>query len=132
MNYEELLNEAFSKMVKRETKDRFNPPQAEIEYVSNKTIIKNFSDIADYLKRDVKHFARYMMNSLATLGEIKGKSLILYSKIRKEQLLDRINSYIKNYVMCRFCNEPDTKLEKEDRIYFIKCDACGARYAIEK
>ncbi|MFH7880617.1 MAG: translation initiation factor IF-2 subunit beta [Candidatus Aenigmatarchaeota archaeon] len=132
MNYEDLLNEAFSKMVKKESKDRFNPPQPEIEYVSDKTVIKNFVDISEYIKRDVRHFSRYMMKSLATVGEIKGKSLILFSKIRKEQIVDRINAYIKNYVICKFCKEPDTKLEKEGRIYFIECDACGGKYAVEK
>lgn len=132
MNYEELLEEAFKKIVKRESRERFNPPSPEIEILSDKTIIKNFVDISNYIKRDIKHFSRYMMKSLASSGEIKGKQLILFSKLKKEQVLERINTYIKNFVICRFCNEPDTKLEKDERIYFLKCDACGARYAVEK
>lgn len=132
MNYEKLLEEAFEKIVKKESKDRFSPPIAEIEVMGGKTIIKNFIKIAEYLKRDIKHFSKYLMKTLASSGEISGEALILFSKIRKDQVIDKINMYIRNYVICKFCKEPDTKLEKEDRIYFIKCDACGARYVVEE
>jgi len=132
MNYEQLLDEALKRIVKKESKERFNPPQPDIEYQANKTIIKNFGDIASYIKRDIKHFSRYLVKSLAAVGEIKGKSLVISSRVRKELIEDKINSYIKSYVICKFCKEPDTKLVKEGRIFFIVCEACGAKYGIEK
>jgi len=132
MNYEELLEEAFKKISKKETKDRFSPPAPEIEVSSNKTVIKNFGSIASYLKRDPKHFSKYLMKSLASSGEIQGEELVLFSKLKKDQVVEKINSYIKNFVICKFCKNPDTKLEKQDRIYFIKCEACGASYAVEE
>jgi len=131
MNYEELLEEAFKKIVKKETKERFQIPQIEGELQGTRFIVKNFKKIADYLKRDPKHLAKYLMPSLATSGSIEGEALILNTKVRREIVQQKLEEYIKKYVFCKVCGEPDTKLIKEDRIYFIQCEACGARYAVK-
>ena len=128
MNYEEMLEEAFKKIVKKESRDRFQIPQIEGEVQGSRFIVKNFKKIAEYLKRDPKHLAKQLLLSLATSGSIDGESLVINSKVKKEMVQKKLEEYIKKYVMCKICNEPDTKLIKEDRIYFIQCDACGARY----
>jgi len=129
MNYEELLEEAFKKIVKRETKDRFQIPQIEGELQGARFVIKNFKKIADYLKRDPKHLAKCLLLSLASSGSMEGETLVLNLKARKEAVQQKLEEYIKKYVFCKICGEPDTRLVKEGRIYFIQCDACGARYA---
>jgi len=129
MNYEELLEEAFKKIVKKETKDRFQIPQVEGEIQGTRFVIKNFKKIADYLKRDSKHLAKYLLLSLASSGGIEGEALILNLRARKEAVQQKLEEYIKKYVFCKICGEPDTRLVKEGRIYFIECDACGAKYA---
>ncbi|MCS7093572.1 MAG: translation initiation factor IF-2 subunit beta [Candidatus Aenigmarchaeota archaeon] len=131
MKYEELLDEAFKKITKKESGDRFSPPQPEIEIEGEKTLVKNFLKIAEYIKRDPKHFSKYLMKSLASSGEINNGVLVFFSKLKREQITNRIEAYIKSYVICKFCKEPDTKLEKKDRIYIIKCEACGATYGAE-
>jgi translation initiation factor 2 subunit 2 len=131
MNYEELLEEAFKKIVKKETKDRFQIPQIEGEMQGARFIVRNFKKIADYLKRDPKHLAKYLMLSLATSGSIEGETLVLNTKVRRDIVQQKLEEYIRKYVFCKVCGEPDTKLIKEDRIYFIQCDACGARYAVK-
>jgi translation initiation factor 2 subunit 2 len=131
MNYEELLEEAFKKIVKKETKDRFQIPQIEGEMQGTRFIVRNFKKIADYLKRDPKHLAKYLMLSLATSGSIEGETLVLNTKVRRDVVQQKLEEYIRKYVFCKVCGEPDTKLIKEDRIYFIQCDACGARYAVK-
>jgi len=128
MNYEEMLEEAFKKIVKKESRDRFQIPQIEGEVQGSRFIVKNFKKIAEYLKRDPKHLAKQLLLSLAASGSIEGESLVINSKVKKEMVQKKLEEYIKKYVMCKICNEPDTKLIKEDRIYFIQCDACGARY----
>ena len=35
--------------------------------------------------------------------------------------------YLKDYVECPTCKSPDTKIEKEKRIAFLICEACGAK-----
>jgi translation initiation factor 2 subunit 2 len=131
MNYEELLEEAFKKIVKKETKDRFQIPQIEGEMHGTRFIVRNFKKIADYLKRDPKHLAKYLMLSLATSGSIEGETLVLNTKVRRDIVQKKLEEYIRKYVFCKVCGEPDTKLIKEDRIYLIQCDACGARYAVK-
>jgi translation initiation factor 2 subunit 2 len=131
MNYEELLEEAFKKIVKKETKDRFQIPQIEGEMQGTRFIVRNFKKISDYLKRDQKHLAKYLMLSLATSGSIDGETLVLNTKVRRDIVRQKLEEYIRKYVFCKVCGEPDTKLIKEDRIYFIQCDACGARYAVK-
>jgi len=131
MNYEELLEEAFKRIVKKETRERFQIPQIEGELQGTRLIVKNFKKIADYLKRDPKHLAKYLMLSLATSGSIEEDALVLNTKVRREIVQQKLEEYIKKYVFCKVCGEPDTKLIKEDRIYFIQCEACGARYAVK-
>ncbi|MDT7859048.1 MAG: translation initiation factor IF-2 subunit beta [Candidatus Aenigmarchaeota archaeon] len=131
MEYEEMLEEALKKIVKKETKERFQIPQIESEIQGPKFIIKNFKKIAEYIKRDPKHFAKFLMLSLASSGSIEGETLVLNSKLKREVVQQKVEEYIKRYVFCKVCNEPDTKLIKEDRIYFIRCEACGASYAVK-
>ena len=35
------------------------------------------------------------------------------------------------YVECPTCQSPDTKVEKENRISFLICEACGAKSTIK-
>lgn len=131
MNYEELLEEALKKIVKKEVKERFQIPQIEGELQGERFIVKNFKKIAEVLKRDPKHLAKYLMISFAASGSIEGEALILNSKLKRDAIQQKLEEYIKKYVFCKVCKEPDTRLVKEGRIYFIYCDACGARYAVK-
>ena len=45
-------------------------------------------------------------------------------------LLDCLE-YLKDYVECPTCQSPDTKVEKENRISFLICEACGAKSTIK-
>ena len=129
MEYEELLNKAFEKLPKKvEEKKRFEIPSAISEIQGNKTLIKNFSDMLMILRRDANHFSKFLMKELATPGTIQGSTLILQRKVPCEMLQEKIKSYVKEFVYCKECGEPDTRLIKEERITTLKCDACGARY----
>lgn len=130
MEYEQLLEKALEKVEKRRTKGRFEIPKVEIEVYGNKTIITNFSKISNYLRRDKKSLAKYLMKNLAVPGTVQGDFLILQSRIQKEAIQKKLNSYVKNFVICKVCGSPDTRLIKEGRVLFLKCDACGAKYPV--
>ena len=132
MNYEEMLEEALSKIERKETKQRFQKPVVQSIVQSNKTIIKNFGKIADYLRRDRKHLAKYLMQNLAAPGVIQGDSLILNSRISSTIIQKKLDNYIKDYVICKVCGSADTRLEKEGRILYLRCEACGAKYPVFK
>jgi translation initiation factor 2 subunit 2 len=131
MNYEELLKRAMEKLPKKvEGEKRFVVPGVEFDFSGTKTIFKNFGAILNVLRRDADHLAKYLFKELATPGSIEGNTLIFQRKLPRGILQDKVNSYIKEFVYCKVCGEPDTKLVKEDRITFIKCEACGAKYPV--
>ena len=127
-SYEKLLQSAIEKMPKKEgIKDRFEIPEAVAEIQGNKTLIRNFADIASGLRREPEHLAKYLFKELATPGNIQGVALILQRKLTTSFIQEKIVSYAKDFVYCKICREPDTKFVREGRITIIQCDACGAR-----
>lgn len=126
--YEKLLESALEKMPKKlHDRERFQIPEALTEIQGNKTLIRNFADIVVTLRRDPSHVVKYLFKELATPGNIQGPALILQRKLTAELIQEKIVSYVKYFVYCKVCGEPDTKFVKEGRLTFIQCDACGGR-----
>jgi translation initiation factor 2 subunit 2 len=129
MNYEELLNKAYEKIPKKsETADRFKVPFVETEIVGPKTVFKNFSQITLALRRDANHLAKFLSRELAVPNSVQGNSLLFQGRVGKDILQKKVDDYIKEFVYCKECHEPDTKLVKEGRIMFMVCEACGAKH----
>ena len=131
MNYEEMLDEAYREIKKPENSgERFEIPKAEGFFEGKKTIMTNFSLIATYLRRDIGHFQKYLLKELAASGQKEGDRLVLNIKVPSSKINQKIESYTKEFVLCKECNKPDTQLLREDRITFLHCLACGARYSV--
>jgi len=131
MEYEELLKRAMEKLPKNvEKKDRFEVPKVFCEVSGNKTVLKNFGEILAVLRREPSHLAKYLSKELATSGSVQGSTLIFQGKASREILQKKLDDYVKEFVYCKECGKPDTKLVKEDRIYFLVCEACGARHPV--
>lgn len=131
MEYKELLKRAMEKLPKNvEKKERFEVPKIFCEVSGNKTVFKNFGEILAVLRRDSNHLAKYLSKELATSGSVQGNILIFQGRVSREILQKKFDDYIKEFVYCKECKEPDTKLIKEDRIYFLVCEACGARHPV--
>lgn len=127
-DYDDLLDEAKEELpdIHKEEK-RFRIPRIKGKYEGNKTIVKNFKNIADRLGRDPDHVLKYIQKELATPGEFRNKEVIFNSKVRKRKINNKLKEYTKKYVMCDECGKADTTLEKEDDFYIMKCQVCGAR-----
>ena len=133
MEYEKLLKKVYEKLPKKiEEKKRFEIPVPVCQIQGNKTFIKNFSEILSAFRRDAPHLSKYLFKELATPGTVQGKILVLQRKVPRGILEKKIESYVKEFVYCKECGEPDTKLKKEGRIFTLKCDACGARYPVRR
>ena len=131
MEYEELLKRAMEKLPKIvEKKERFEIPKVVCEISGNKTILKNFGEILAVLRRDPNHLAKYLSKELATASSIQNETLVFQGKISAEILQKKVESYVKDFVYCKECGKPDTRLVKEDRIYFLICEACGAKHPV--
>jgi len=130
-NYEQLLNEAYKKIKKVEgSSERFEIPRVEGHFEGKKTIITNFFQIASYIRRNPEHFQKFMLKELATSGQKEGERLMLNNKIPSEKINQKVEQYVKEFVLCRECGKPDTELVKQDRFSFIHCLACGAKHSV--
>jgi|TARA_B100002003_G_C13649881_1_gene330731 translation initiation factor 2 subunit 2 len=132
MDYEKLLKKAKKELPEEVSKsDRFDIPKVRGHIQGNKTVISNFSAIVSIIGREQEHILKYILKTLATPGEFKGNLLLLGRKIPASNINEKINQYVKEFVLCKECGKGDTKITKEGRFTFIKCTACGAKHSIK-
>lgn len=112
-------------------KERFEIPKVRGHLQGNKTIISNFGMIASTLRRPPEHLLKYILKALATPGEIKGNLVIFGSKVPASRINDKIKQYAHEFVLCKECGKPDTKITKEGGFTTLRCLACGAKYHIK-
>ena len=130
--YIKLLDRAFEKIPEgfHET-DRWKIPTARLEIEGKNTLIVNFKEIIDDLKRDDKHFIKFILQEVGTAGGIKGNKAILKGK-QKLSTIDRlIKNYCEKFVICETCLKPDTVIIKEGRSHLLVCHACGTRHPVK-
>ena len=130
-DYENLLNEAL-KNVKTSCEEcaRVEIKKVEGHVEGSKTIITNFLQVADCLRRNSAHLAKFLFKELATPGEISGDRLILVRKIPSQRINDKIQEYANKFVICPNCKKPDTELVEQDGQKYLRCLACGNRKII--
>ena len=130
-NYEKLLNEAYKEVKEVEGKgERFEIPKVQGHFEGKKTIITNFSQIANHIRRNPEHFQKFLLRGLATSGNIEGDRLVLNMKVPSAKINQKIEDYVKEFVLCKECGKPDTELSKQDRLTFVHCLACGAKHPV--
>ncbi len=129
--YEQLLNQAYEKVKQvKDSGERFEVPKIEGHIEGKKTILTNFMQIVSHLRRSPEHFQKFLLKELATPGQLEGERLILNNKIPSVKINQKIEEYANEFVLCRECKKPDTKIIREDRLSFIHCLACGAKHSI--
>ncbi|MDP3766120.1 MAG: translation initiation factor IF-2 subunit beta, partial [Nanoarchaeota archaeon] len=98
----------------------------------NRTIVININQIANTLRRDVSHLLKYVLKELAAPGEIKKSgALIIGTKMPASRINEKVRKYAEEFVLCKECGKPDTKIEKEKGISYLKCSACGSRNVVK-
>ncbi len=134
MDYEKMLEEAFAKFPEKATsKERFDMPVFDTLLQGNQTIIRNFSQVCEKLRRPKEFLARYMMRELATPVNLDNVRLIINGKINQRIINEKLTEFVNNYVICDQCHKPDTHLQEDaHHILFLICEACGARKAVKK
>ena len=132
-DYKKLLGAARKQLPEHVfQKERFEIPKVRGHIQGNRTVISNFLQIANFVGREPEHMLKFVLRELATPGEIKKSgSVIIGSKVPASRINEKIKQYANSYVFCYECGKPDTKIEKEGNLSFIKCMACGARHSIK-
>jgi translation initiation factor 2 subunit 2 len=130
-DYEALLKKAKAELPEIvQTDSRFEIPKVRGQIEGNKTIVTNFVPIAQVLNRPPEHFLKYILKELATPGELYKQAAIFKTKVPASKINEKIKQYAELFVICKECSKPDTKVTKEGNVYYIKCQACGAKYSI--
>jgi translation initiation factor 2 subunit 2 len=132
MDYTELLKKAKKELpTESAVHERFEVPKVRGHLQGNRTVVSNFGQTASSLNRDVEHLLKYILKELATPGEFKNNVLIIGRKVSAQMINDKIDKYVREFVICKECKKPDTKLVKEGKILFLKCQACGAKQPVQ-
>jgi translation initiation factor 2 subunit 2 len=126
-----MLNRGKSKLPETVVStERFTVPKVTGHLEGNKTVISNYLQIASVIRRNPEHLLKYINRETAARGEIKKQLLIFNTKLPSQKINEKIQQYVDEFVICKECGKPDTKLSKEGVITFIRCQACGAKHSV--
>lgn len=131
MDYEALLARGRKSLPEDTDKgERFNIPNIKGHLQGNKTIISNFGQIATTLQRPKELLVKYLEKQMATKGMVEGTFVIFNTKLSAKKINERVTQFADQFVICKECGKPDTKLSKDTGIFFVRCSACGAKYSV--
>eukprot|EP00127_Corallochytrium_limacisporum_P002533 Clim_evm90s128 gene=Clim_evmTU90s128 len=132
--YDELLQRVFQIMKSKnpdfvageKKKLVFRPPQV-VRVGAKKTAFANFPEICKALHRQPDHLLAFLLTELGTTGNLDGaNSLVIKGRFQQKQIENVLRKYILEYVTCHTCKSPETILTKENRLYYLHCETCGA------
>ena len=106
LDYEKLLERAREGLEDvMENSERFTPPIPEVLHEgSKKTIIRNFTEIVDILRREENHLYKFLLQELGTAGSIDNRRLVLQGRVPEKKIKERVKLYIDTFVICQECN----------------------------
>lgn len=106
---------------------------------SKKTVFANVLEICKRMHRQPDHVIQYLFTELGTVGSVDGSQrLVIRGRFQPKQIENVLRRYIGTlflltpveYVTCKTCRSPNTLLTKENRIYFMTCEACGSQRSV--
>lgn len=132
MDYDALLKRGKDELPENvESKSRFEVPAARVTQEGKKTVVINFGEICDRLNREPDALAKYLLREIGTAGTRNDGRMVLNGTFSADDINAVILKYVEGYVLCRECHLPDTRLLKDGRESFIRCEACGAKYQVK-
>ena len=127
LTYEEMLNRAYLSIPKEALEhQRFEIPRADSIIQGKKTFVRNINNLIKEMRRDKKHFLKYLTKETGTSVSESGANIIINGKVGAITLNKLIENYFKQFVLCSGCGKPDTKIISQQGTKMMKCEACGA------
>ena len=132
-DYERLLKrlQGQLKNTSRKEASRLELPSPQIIWVGQRTIFRNFIEFPKALRRDPEKLLLYLNKELASAGYIAGERVIFLGRKEPSSFATLIDRYVKEYIICPVCGSPDTRTEKNKKLGFLLCEACGARSSVK-
>jgi translation initiation factor 2 subunit 2 len=131
--YEDLLRRLEGQLgsTSRKVVSRLEVPTPQVIWVGQRTIFRNFMEFPKALRREPEKILLYLNKELASAGYIAGERVIFLGRKEPSSFGALIDRYVKDYVICPVCGSPDTRTEKNKKVGFLLCEACGARSSIK-
>ena len=135
MNYDyaSLLDRAWANLPEElQDHSRFQMPEVDTLIEGNQTIITNFNEIVDVLRRKPQHLLTFLSKELAAPATFDGKRAIVQRVLKRNMIAKKVEDYAKIFVLCHECGRPDTKITELSGQRIIKCSACGGWWPLRK
>ena len=131
--YEKLLKRIETNLIKNSkvVDGRFELPTVDVMWEGQKTYLRNFVEYPKTMRRDATKLLQYLSKEFAVPAERVGDSAMFIGKRDPDDFKRLLEIYVSDYVRCLTCQSPDTRIEKEKRIHFLICEACGAKSTIK-
>jgi len=131
--YEKLLKRIDGERSKNsaEIDSRFELPPVDVMWEGQRTYLRNFSDFPKIMRRDSAKLLQYLSKEFAVPAERIGDSAMFVGRRDPDDFTRLLKIYVNDYIVCPTCKSPDTRTEKEKRISFLICEACGAKSTIK-
>jgi len=132
-DYEKMLKRIEKNLVKHSkvTDGRFELPPVDVMWEGQRTYLRNFSEFPKIMRRDSAKLLQYLSKEFAVPAERIGDSAMFVGRRDPDDFTRLLKIYVNEYIMCPTCKSPDTRTEKEKRISFLICEACGAKSTIK-
>ena len=132
MDYKQLLKEAKEKLPEvQKSGERFEIPQVKGHVQGNKTIVTNYQQIISKINRPQEQLIKFLQRELASPAIMEGSRLVFGRKLSSTAINKKIELYCSEFLICKECGKPDTKMIKEERVLLLRCTACGAKHPIK-
>ena len=126
-DYDKMLDRAYLSIPKKALEhERFVIPRADSLIQGKKTVMRGFGVLLKDLRRDKKHFLKYLMKETGAPVTEHGNNLTIGGKVNSIEMNKIIGNYFSQFVLCSECGKPDTKIVTEHGTKMMKCEACGA------
>ncbi|KAJ6782539.1 hypothetical protein PWT90_01367 [Aphanocladium album] len=98
-----------------------------------KTVVVNLVDVARALSRDPNYVIKYFAFELGaqTNTDPKDDRWIINGAHEATKLQDLLDGFIKKFVLCRGCSNPETVVIIKDPRIILDCKACGHRTEVD-
>jgi translation initiation factor 2 subunit 2 len=129
-DYEAMLDAAYSEIpFDVSGHARFEIPELQHDVIGRRgpTILYNFKEICDTINRKPSIVLKFLAKELGTPGTRAGSRVSFKGRFDRGTFVRLLDRFVREYVICPECKLPDTRIVKEKRLRFLKCDACGAK-----
>merc|ERR1712060_613075 len=91
----------------------------------------NFGDICKSMNRTQDHVYSFMLAEMGTTGSIDASSrMVIKGRFPPKAIEQIIRRHVSERGSCSSCKSPNTTLQKQNRLYFMQCNNCGARRSV--